>query len=202
MLKTHAVSSHLLFRRAKNPSEHQLTPVLLLLLLGLFFYSSATKAQQALSVSASNSQVLFSGEHVGMQFKGAFNKWDADLLLPPAQQPNITATFYVASAKTGDSTYDSTLPESDWFDVKNHPTAVFQSSQVIAAGNNIEVSGELTLKGISQRVAFTLIDSGKNWTATFNIDRLAHAIGLESDPDAEWVSKDIKLTLILSKQQD
>lgn len=199
MLRKHASASHYFCRKAKITSKYQLTMVFIILFCGLFFYSSATHAQQALSVNANNSQVVFSGEHAGMQFKGVFNKWHADLLLPPAQQANITATFYVASAKTGDSTYDSTLPEDDWFDVKNHPTAVFQSSQVVTSGTNIEVSGELTLKGISQRVAFTLIDSGKNWTATFNIDRLAHEIGLASDPDAEWVSKDIQLTLILSK---
>jgi hypothetical protein len=36
-------------------------------------------------------------------------------------------------------------------------------------------------------------------TASFNIDRLAYNIGMDSDPEAEWVSKEIKMTLNLRK---
>jgi len=36
-------------------------------------------------------------------------------------------------------------------------------------------------------------------TASFIIDRLSYNIGMESDPDAEWVNKEIKMTLTLQK---
>jgi polyisoprenoid-binding protein YceI len=162
-------------------------------------YAPLAAAQQKLSVSANDSKVSFAGEHVGMKFTGVFNKWNASLVLPPADSPKITATFYVASAKTGDSTYDSTLPEGDWFDVKNHPRGLFESTQIIAKEGDYEVTGILTLRGISQPVSFLLKDNGSSLSASFGVNRLAHKIGFESDPDAEWVSKEIDLTLLLNK---
>ena len=161
-------------------------------------YAPLADAQQ-LSVSAKDSKVSFSGEHVGMKFSGVFNKWTADLVLPPADSPKITATFDVASAHTGDSTYDSTLPEGDWFDVKNHPNGLFESKQVIAKGNDYEVTGILTLRGISQPISFILKDNGATLSANFSVNRLTHRIGFESDPDAEWVSKEITMTLLIKK---
>lgn len=162
-------------------------------------FAPLVAAQQKLTFSAKDSKVSFAGEHVGMKFSGVFNKWNAELVLPPADSPNITATFYVASAKTGDSTYDSTLPEGDWFDVKNHLVGLFESKQIISKGNDYEVTGNLTLRGIIQPVSFLLKDNGATLSANFSVNRLAHKIGFESDPDAEWVSKEIDMTLLLNK---
>lgn len=162
-------------------------------------FAPLAAAQQKLTFSAKDSKVSFAGEHVGMKFSGVFNKWNAELVLPPADSPKITATFYVASAKTGDSTYDSTLPEGDWFDVKNHPKGLFESEQIISKGNDYDVTGNLTLRGISQPVSFLLKDNGATLSANFSINRLAYKIGFESDPDAEWVSEEIDMTLLLNK---
>ncbi|AEP28734.1 YceI family protein [Brumicola nitratireducens] len=162
-------------------------------------FAPLAAAQQKLTFSAKDSTVSFAGEHVGMKFSGVFNKWNAELVLPPADSPTITATFYVASAKTGDSTYDSTLPEGDWFDVKNHPKGLFESEQIISKGNDYDVTGNLTLRGISQPVSFLLKDNGATLSANFSINRLAYKIGFESDPAAEWVSEEIDMTLLLNK---
>ncbi|MFT6329525.1 MAG: polyisoprenoid-binding protein YceI [Bermanella sp.] len=172
----------------------------LLLLVTAFICMPSSFAQEKFSVSAKDSQVTFAGEHVGMQFSGIFDKWDADILLPPAASPKIIATFDVTSAKTGDSTYDSTLPEGDWFDVENHPKSVFESNQIVAKDKDYAVTGTLTLRGISQPVSFLLKNNDTTLTASFIIDRLAYSIGMESDPDAEWVNKEIKMTLTLQKQ--
>lgn len=162
-------------------------------------FAPLAAAQQKLTFSAKDSKISFAGEHVGMKFSGVFNKWNAELVLPPADSPKITATFYVASAKTGDSTYDSTLPEGDWFDVKNHPKGLFESEQIISKGNDYDVTGNLTLRGISRPVSFLLKDNGATLSAEFSVNRLAHKIGFESDPDAEWVSKEINMILLLNK---
>lgn len=183
----------------KKTGDYLVTTFSSLLLIITLAYAPSVSAQQTLSVSAKDSKVRFAGEHVGMKFSGVFNKWNAELVLPPADSPKITATFYVASAKTGDSTYDSTLPEGDWFDVKNHPTGLFESDQIIAIGNDYEVTGNLTLRGISQPVTFLLEDNGATLSANFSINRLAHQIGFESDPDADWVSEEIDMILLLNK---
>ncbi len=146
-----------------------------------------------------DSEVTFSGEHAGMVFSGIFEKWQAQLTLPPATDPKITAIFQLASAKTGDFTYDSTLPEGDWFDTVNFPVGKFESSQINKADRGYQVQGMLTLRGISKPQTFILFESDEGFSAQFNIDRLAYQIGYDSDPEAEWVSRDIVMELNLVK---
>lgn len=155
--------------------------------------------QDAFNFNSKHSEVVFAGEHAGMPFKGVFKQWDAEVSLPPAAKPHIKANFVVSSAKTGNSTYDSTLPSGDWFDAENYPESQFESTDVKLIGKDYEVSGLLNLRGINQPVTFILKDQGDRLTASFTIDRLAHKIGMESDPSAEWVSQHIKMTLILKK---
>jgi polyisoprenoid-binding protein YceI len=156
-------------------------------------------AHAQLKTSQQSGSVTFSGEHAGMKFEGKFERWQATLTLPPASNPNITATFHMSSAKTGDSIYDSTLPEFDWFDVENHALGKFVSTKIVATELGYQVEGDLTLKGITKPVSFELKDSGDKLSANFDINRLVYQIGLESDPDAEWVSKTISMSLVINK---
>ena len=156
-------------------------------------------AQAEIKSSEKSGTVTFSGQHAGMDFNGKFERWQARLSLPPKPNSSITATFYLNSAKTGDSIYDSTLPESDWFDTQNHPKGEFVSTEVLAIDYAYQVSGNLTLKGVTVPVDFILKESGHHLTANLDINRLDFKIGTESDPEAEWVSKTISLTIIINK---
>lgn len=168
------------------------------LLLTVFIFASSVGIAQ-IKANQNNATLAFAGEHVGMQFNGVFEKWQATLILPPVLEPSVNASFDVSSAKTGDSTYDSTLPEGDWFDVENHPQAKFVSTNVNKSTKGYEVEGIFTLKGIEQVLTFTLEDEGASLVARFNIDRLAHNIGTDSDPDADWVSQYIAMEVTITK---
>ncbi len=154
---------------------------------------------ETIDASANNGTLGFVGEHAGMVFTGTFTRWQAELVLPPAVNPKISAEFELNSATTGDSVYDSTLPEGDWFDVENFPTATFESeSIVLGTDDKFEVIGNLQLRGKSLPVEFILHRKDGKLTAEFDIDRLAYEIGAESDPDAEWVSQYINMRLTIS----
>ncbi|MDT0595884.1 YceI family protein [Glaciecola petra] len=174
-----------------------------LMLFTVFSVSNLGYAFDTFKANNQSSSVSFSGEHAGMKFEGEFTSWQATLNLPPSADPSadpsVTASFDMQSAKTGDSVYDSTLPEADWFDTENHPKGTFTSESVIVVGDAFEVTGSLTIKGISNPVSFTLIDDGAWLSAAFSIDRIAHNIGVESDPDAEWVSRQIAMKLRIKK---
>jgi polyisoprenoid-binding protein YceI len=172
-----------------------LLPFFIVVFLGL----STQNADAQIKSSHQSGKVGFSGEHAGMNFEGKFERWQATLILPPENNPKITATFYMSSAKTGDSIYDSTLPEFDWFNVGNHALGKFVSSKITGNEEGYQVWGDLTLKGITNPVSFALQDTGDRLRASFDINRLAYQIGLESDPDAEWVSKTISMTVVINK---
>ena len=150
---------------------------------------------QTIDASHNNGTLSFAGEHAGMAFRGVFETWQAKLVLPPVESPFIKASFALASAKTGDSTYDETLPEEDWFHVDEYSTATFTATDISKTTKGFYVSGTLSLKGKARPITFTLIQSDKELSASFNIDRLAYDIGSGSDPEAEWVSQMISMEL-------
>lgn len=155
------------------------------------------------NIDYDQSALTFSGTHAGNTFEGRFNEWSAQISFNPDDLENssLSATFKTASAETGDKMYDGTLPQADWFDSANHPEAVFKSTSITENdANGYTAAGDLTIRGITRPLTFdfTLSDvSAEPVTATaqFPIDRLAYEIGKKSDPEAEWVSKDITIDL-------
>jgi polyisoprenoid-binding protein YceI len=167
--------------------------------IALYLSLATTVVQAELKSSHQSGSVAFSGQHAGMNFEGKFERWQATLILPPLSNPSIIATFYMSSAKTGDSIYDSTLPEYDWFDVENHDLGKFVSTKVEIIERGYQVLGDLTIKNITQPLSFMLTDSQDELNASFGINRLDYKIGWESDPDAEWVSKTISISMVINK---
>jgi polyisoprenoid-binding protein YceI len=165
----------------------------------IYLSLSGTVAHAQIYASHNSGTVFFSGLHAGMNFEGKFERWQATLILPPQTNPNISATFHLSSAKTGDSIYDSTLPEFDWFDIENHPQGKFVSTKISITEDGYQVWGDLTLKNITNPANFMLIDNGDTLRASFDINRLAYQIGTESDPEAEWVSKTISISMLINK---
>lgn len=167
-------------------------------LISLFCFSANVLADK-IETNASTSQLSFTGQHAGRDFTGVFNSWNATLVLPPSEDPNIQAAFQVASAETGNTLYDETLTEEDWFAADKYPTATFTSTSVEKTPVGYKVTGTLRLRDKSNEVEFELAESTKGLSASFSIDRLAFGIGETSDPTAEWVSRNIGLQLTIKQ---
>lgn len=70
---------------------------------------------------------------------------------------HIEASIDVATVDTRDPQRDTHLKSADFFDVEKFPTMTFHSSGVIRrAGGTVEVSGPLSLHGITKEVEFTV----------------------------------------------
>lgn len=64
------------------------------------------------------------------------------------------------------------LKSDDFFGVETHPTAKLVFAEVNASGkNSYEVTGDLTIKGITKPVTFDVSVYGSKATATMKIDR-------------------------------
>lgn len=195
-----------------------------LIAAALLFTTPAYGADYAVDKAASH--VKFSGEHAGTKFEGEFTEWDAEVSFDPAalDKSSLKATFKPASATTGNKMYDGTLPSADWFDVANHSEASFVSKSISGGTETTQidvpacpvcpaftthqaktyiVEGDLTIRGISHpaKFTFTLSDLAASPViakGSFTVDRLAYDLGKKSDATAEWVSKDITVTLEIS----
>jgi len=173
----------------------------------LFFILFAHGAVQGKDwqVNLTNSEIRFSGKHAGADFKGVFERWDADISFDPNKldTSHVRVTIETASAVTGNGLYDGTLKGKDWFDIENHKSAVFEASSFQALGEKrYRVQGNLTIKGnrVSLPFDFTLDVEGTDakMTASIPLDRIKHGLGVGSDPDASWVSREIGLDIIVN----
>ena len=154
-------------------------------------------------VAYSKSNIQFTGEHAGNTFEGTFTSWKADITfnVDDLQNSSLSTTFETASAETGDALYDGTLPQADWFAAEQHPEAKFISKQLTAnADGTYQAAGILTIRDISKPINFNfsleeMADGMLNAKGTLKLDRLLFDIGKSSDPDADWVSQYINITL-------
>lgn len=148
-------------------------------------------------VDPARSEIAFSGEHAGVAFRGRFTRWSADIHFDPANlaQSRVEASIETASATDGVPLHDETLPQREWFDVSRHPQARFRSTALRArTGNGYELDGTLNIKARDLKLApLTLSASGDRLTISgkLKIDRGDADLGMESDPAAEYVSRDI-----------
>lgn len=157
--------------------------------------AAARPAPATWSTDKARSRITFSGVHAGVPFEGRFGKWAADIRFDPANlaASNLKASFETASASDGMPLHDESLPQAEWFDSAHHPTAQFRSSRVQArGGQRYAVDGTLTIKGHAVPVSsLAVVLSGDRMTVdgSFQVDRRAVDLGMESDPEAAWVSR-------------
>jgi len=125
---------------------------------------------------------------MGVPVDGHFKRFDAQLAFDPKKPEagRVSFTIDLASVSLGAAEFDAELAKPAWFDSKKLPQASFQSSAIKAlGGGKFEVSGKLSIKGLSRDIVvpITLTQAGKLSTATgsFVLKRLEFKIG-----DGEW----------------
>lgn len=150
------------------------------------------------TVDPMSSEIAFSGTHLGDVFEGVFEKWSSDISFDPANlgAAHVRVVVLTGSAKTGNKLYDGTLDSGDWFNVDRHPQAVFVATGFTAKdADRYSAVGVLTIKdnSVPLTLEFTLgIEDG---TVTMNakhmLDRTKLGLGVGSDPEGKWVSREI-----------
>lgn len=77
---------------------------------------------------------------------------------------------------------DGHLRSDDFFSVENHPTSTLVFTNVKSSGkNSYEVTGNLTIKGITKPVTFDVSVYGSKATATMKVDRAEYDVRYGSD---------------------
>ena len=160
-------------------------------------------------IDGSRSRIEFTGNHAGQDFTGHFQKWTGTIAFDPAalEQSRAVIEIDMASAKTGDNYKDGTLPQEEWLDVKHFPQARFETQNFTRSSEgHYEAEGHLTIKGnsVSLTLPFALKIEGADATmsGSATLDRIALGIGTKSDPNAEWVSREIKVQVTVAAHRN
>jgi polyisoprenoid-binding protein YceI len=102
------------------------------------------------SVDASHSEVGFTARHLMSKVRGRFEKFEG--LLVTGESPSATATIDLNSINTNEPNRDAHLRSGDFFDVEKSGPMTFTSTKVVEGGNGLLLTGDLSLKGVTQPV--------------------------------------------------
>jgi polyisoprenoid-binding protein YceI len=94
-----------------------------------------------------HSQVGFAvGYHVGT-FRGSFSPVEAKLQVGEDGSAKLTGSASVSGVKVQDENLTAHLQAPDFFDAERTPEISFASTAIRPAGEELEIDGELTIKG-------------------------------------------------------
>jgi polyisoprenoid-binding protein YceI len=103
-----------------------------------------------------HSTVGFAVRHAVGTFRGSFGVFDATLS-DGSGEPQLTGHVPVESVEVKDENLEAHLLSPEFFDKDQAPEIRFESTKVAQDGDELEVDGELTVKGASKAV----VASGK-----------------------------------------
>jgi polyisoprenoid-binding protein YceI len=110
------------------------------------------------ALDVAHSHVGFTVRHLMVsKVRGTFQDFTADIVT--AENPldsKVSATVQMASIHTGDDGRDQHLRNNDFFDIEQFPTMTFESTKIEGSGSEFEVTGDLTIKGVTKSVTFDL----------------------------------------------
>jgi len=100
-----------------------------------------------------HSQVQFSVKHMGIStVRGTFEQFEGTIDEENGAVNAVRVEIDVASLNTGSAQRDGHLKSGDFFDVENHPKAVFTLTRFVRNGENVTAEGELTVRGVTRPV--------------------------------------------------
>lgn len=107
-------------------------------------------------VDPAHSKVGFEVTHlVVSSVEGRFNDYQGELKLgEKIEDSKVNMSIKTASIDTGIKKRDDHLRSADFFDAKKYPTITFKSKKVKADGDDLKITGDMTMKGITKEVTF------------------------------------------------
>ncbi|MET0371494.1 MAG: YceI family protein [Sphingobium sp.] len=107
------------------------------------------------TVEGSHTQIVFAYDHMGFTNNmGVIAMPTGTLTLDPKAPAaaKVSVEVPIANLKTGIPALDEHLMKPEFFDSAKFPTATFVSTGVKAEGTGAEITGNLTIKGITKPV--------------------------------------------------
>ncbi|HJM20765.1 MAG TPA: YceI family protein [Acidimicrobiales bacterium] len=124
-------------------------------------------------IDKSHSQLGFSVTHLDISIvKGTFDVFTGSLIVGDTIAATaVSIDAEMASINTGNASRDQHLQGDTFFDVANHPQMKFKSVSISESDEEYELTGELTIKGITNTVTLT---GTYNGSAVFPLDDSTH----------------------------
>ena len=120
-----------------------------------------------------HSQLSFSIRHLGISvIRGMFDRYSGALYVGDDLAGTVvTVEAEMTSINSGNRDRDQHMLGPDWLDVANHPQMNFRSTSIVEVPGGYAMTGDLTIKGVTQPVTF---DARYNGSTVFPMDHSTH----------------------------
>lgn len=137
------------------------------------------------AVEPAHTRVLFSVSHLGFTtYYGDFTTVSGTLDFNPKAPvaSALSVSIPINTVSTTSPKLDGELKSNDWLDATAFPTATFKSTKIVVTGRDEgQVTGELTLHGVTKTETFTVKFNGgglnplsKKYTVGFEVSGKIH----------------------------
>ena len=135
-------------------------------------------AADTYNVDTAHSTVGFSVRHIFTRVPGEFNDFAGTIVYDPENPAasKVEFTVQAASLDTRNERRDGHLKSADFFDVEKHPTLTFKSKKVSGSGDALQLTGDLTIRGVTKEVTVPVevlgtMGAKAGFATEFKIDR-------------------------------
>jgi|SRR5438552_14835183 len=146
----------------------------------------AVNSQQYKPVDG-KSDVKFAIKNFGISTSGSLNGLKGTITFNPADLPSssFNVSVDVNTINTGIDSRDDHLKKEEYFNVEKFPSITFVSTSITKDPNGYNVTGNLTIKGITKTISFPFNvqnmvqsqDAGIILTGNFSINRKDFDVG-------------------------
>ncbi len=150
--------------------------------------ASADAAETTMTLTDA-SKLNFIGSKVTGSHDGGFNEFSGTGTLAgnTAESATVDITIDTTSLWSDNDRLTGHLKSADFFDVEKFPEASFVTTSVAKTDEGYDVTGNLTLHGVTKSISFPaqieLADGSLTARAEFHIDRKAFDINYPGKPD-------------------
>ncbi|HEX5100131.1 MAG TPA: YceI family protein [Polyangiaceae bacterium] len=129
------------------------------------------------------SLVGFSVRHLTGRVHGTFMRVSGAVSYDPRRPDTTTVRVVIraASVVTHNPTRDARLRSPEFFDARRFPEITFVSTSARRAGRRLEVTGDLTIRGVTCPVALTVGKLRTSGARATEINAVMHAVLRRSD---------------------
>jgi polyisoprenoid-binding protein YceI len=132
--------------------------------------ASISAATQLYAISPENSKIEFTGSKVTGKHDGGFKDFSGDVQVADGSIKSAKVTIKTASLFSDNDRLTGHLKSADFFDAEKYPTAVFETTAISGTGSEANVTGNLTLHGITKQISFPAKIEVKDDVATVNAE--------------------------------
>jgi polyisoprenoid-binding protein YceI len=162
------------------------------------------------TIDPAHSFVEFAVKHmVFATAKGRFSELSGQITLDEEQIENSSVAVEIAAASvdTHDEKRDAHLRSADFFDVETYPTLTFTSTKVVAHGDDLKITGDLTIRGVTRSVVLDAELNGRganpwgqqvlSYSATTKINRKDFGLNWNAalESGGVLVSDDVRIAI-------